>query len=285
MSEMVGQRVDYQLMLRGTGAYLDRYRASSIAVIEMPDGFALRYQEDGKGWRSVRLIYEDLEALQTDMEWRRDPRQRSDGQLTEEYQNLLRALGWELRRQSAKSILVEELDDRLLVTYLGLHPQGHNIWVKHMFFLGAAERETMLRAAGQRRTLGPPRGPILPRGAATDGQRGSLAPEDYWEMGEREQYRTELKNAWTGPRQDHGKAELVLTNRRILLRFGDGTDRTLLARVGKVSPEARRDLFSRIYKVEIHREGRDRLSLDCWDQAHMNEVAGRIEQVRLKVKR
>ena len=48
MSEMVGQRVDYQLMLRGTGAYLDRYRASSIAVIEMPDGFALRYQEDGK---------------------------------------------------------------------------------------------------------------------------------------------------------------------------------------------------------------------------------------------
>lgn len=294
---MAVERVPYQVVLRAIGAYLDEHAASAINVIETDDGFAVRYQRDpdrpdlGFG----RFSNDDLVALKAHLEWHRTPERRSGGPARSRvgYQDFFRALGYELDQIPAYDVLLDEVEDDLLLTYLQLDPAHGVIAHKRMIKAGPAERQEVLESARGRRQASAPSGLLdrlaqqsRPAGGAGNG--GNAPPllsmpaiEAPWEIGERQLYGTQLKNAWTAPKDEHGPSELVLTNRRIMLRFNDGTMyRAILGDLTDVSTDVRRELLSRQYRVELHRADGERLNLDCLDQNHMEEVTQQIASAR-----
>lgn len=162
-SERGREVVSYQRVLRTVGAYLDEYAASHVSLIETKDGFAVRTDRPGNGSVSdvVEFGYEDLVQRNSLLTRRRGrgamaaarPQHLTSGvrSLDAMYQDLLRALGWELDSSSAYNVLVEEVNSMLLVSYIVLHSPSDPVWVKRSATLGVPELETMLREAHTRR--------------------------------------------------------------------------------------------------------------------------------------
>jgi hypothetical protein len=119
--------VSYQRILRTVGAYLDEYAKSHVSLIETKDGFAVRTDTPGNGSVSdvLEFAYDDLVSRNSLLTRRRGrgamaaarPQRRHSGvrSLEAMYQDLFRALGWELDSSSAYNVLVEEVNGNLLV--------------------------------------------------------------------------------------------------------------------------------------------------------------------------
>lgn len=164
-SERGRDLVSYQRMLRTVGAYMDEYSASELSLLETRDGFALRTGGNGAGSNLLEFAYEDLVDRTSLLTRRRGrgamaaakPRRLHSGHrsLDAMYQDLLRALGWELDNSSAYNVLLEEVDNSLFVTYISLSGATDAAWKKRSAKLGIEELEIMLRDAHSRR-LPPP---------------------------------------------------------------------------------------------------------------------------------
>jgi hypothetical protein len=166
-SERGREVVSYQRILRSVGAYLDEFAASHVSLMETKDGFALRTDRPGNGSVSniIEFVYDDLVNRNSLLTRRRgrgamaaaQPQRLHSGirSLEAMYQDLFRALGWELDYSSAYNVLVEEVNESLLVSYVALNSPTDPVWIKRSATLGVPELESMLKEAHARR-LPPP---------------------------------------------------------------------------------------------------------------------------------
>jgi hypothetical protein len=155
--------VSYQRVLRTLGAYLDEFAASHVSLIETKDGFAMRTDRPGNGTVSdvLEFAYEELVDRNSLLTRRRGRGAMSAAQpqrlysgvrsLDAMYQDLFRALGWELDSSSAYNVLVEEVNASLLVSYIALNSPSDPVWTKRSATLGVPELESMLKEAYARR--------------------------------------------------------------------------------------------------------------------------------------
>lgn len=149
-------RIAYQSVLRSLGAHLDDLGARRINLLETEDGYAVRYQPDPRKPEIVLLhmSMHDLLILAEELE-RKRRRKALFGSKTDTagktYENVLRALGYELDQAEAYSILVDEIDEGMLVTYQYLNPiEGFNAR-KRMVILGSNAVHSVLSDAESRR--------------------------------------------------------------------------------------------------------------------------------------
>ncbi len=154
--EVISERVPYQAVLRALGSWLDDRRAKRVNVLEAMGGFAVRYQLDSANadTESFFLAYNRLLSLADELENRRKRRAfprlgREAPQAT--YENLLRALGYELDGIDAYSILIDEVDEGMLVTYQYLRPTEGFQARKRMVILGPEAVQSVLEDARARR--------------------------------------------------------------------------------------------------------------------------------------
>ncbi|GAC1443372.1 MAG: hypothetical protein NVSMB52_01660 [Chloroflexota bacterium] len=147
-------RVPYQATLRSIGSFIDDRHATGINILETPDGFSLRYEspENPCSPEVTLLRFSELLSLPRELENKRHrgfsfgPR-RSEGV----YEDRLRALGFELDGVQAYSVLIDELEDSLIVTFQYLEPsEGFNAH-KRMVLFGPDEMQSVLDDAHHRR--------------------------------------------------------------------------------------------------------------------------------------
>lgn len=278
---MLDDRFDYQQRLRALGAFLDDHNACMVNVMEMPDGFSVRSYHDPADLEGVSLVFgnKELDCFELDLEWRRARRLHDDSRM-DSYQDFFRVLGSELERERARYVVLDEVDDSFVLTYLYVDPDRGFMWRKRHVTLGLRERQAAVRAAHRRRRH--EEHGLLERLiliSPTVARHDQAPLEALSEPGEHELYRTELPNAWTRPGRQHGTTDLLVTNRRIVLHCRQGgTDRTLLDVVTGVSTQTVGSGILKLHAVDVHRDGMPHLSLECRSATHMAEIAQRIEE-------
>lgn len=146
----------YENVLRAVGAFLDRHAYGRFTLIELPEGFTLTAeQSDGEQSSELHFTWSDLSDQNSQlMRTRRFPGQKFGGQwhlAPTGRQDFLRALGFELDDAEAQSILIDELEDQLIVTYSHLDPSKGYQWRKRRTALGAQQMNEILQAAHGRR--------------------------------------------------------------------------------------------------------------------------------------
>jgi len=146
----------YQTSLRAIGAYLDQRPAGTVRVIEVPEGFEVHWLGSAADHHLQWVHLPVDELLQWGEELKRKKTRRafrSHAPITEDhsYENVFRALGFELDTLEAYSILVDELEDGFLVTYQFLNPHESYMLRKHMVILRRNEMFEVLSAADARR--------------------------------------------------------------------------------------------------------------------------------------
>jgi hypothetical protein len=154
---------NYQWKLRALGAFLDTQNATHISVIETRSGFATRYYQASGSHEPTFVLVEEpqLRAINDALRQRREPPATPGaaplgGPLSAQgkYQDFFRALGWELDDLSASSILLDEQEVGVLLTYAFRDPSNPQIWSKRSASLGPIEQEQILKEAyGRRRRL------------------------------------------------------------------------------------------------------------------------------------
>lgn len=146
----------YQWMLRAIGAYLDERAAGDVCVIETPEGFALRFagKEGSVPLDLMRFDYDTMVTYNKLLERRRQEQVRSGGLADDQnhqYQDVFRALGWELDDSDARNVLITEVEDGLLLTFLALRRDSGTQWEKQSANLGETAMQAILRDARSRR--------------------------------------------------------------------------------------------------------------------------------------
>jgi hypothetical protein len=109
-------RLTYQAALRAIGQWLDLQEATAgMRIVETPDGFLVAHTPDDDPDNDVSWMFtfDDMIALAEDM----SRRTRFPGGSVQ-YQDLLRAVGYELDEVEAHAVLLEQVNDDLLLTYL-----------------------------------------------------------------------------------------------------------------------------------------------------------------------
>jgi len=155
--KLPGDRVPYQSVLRALGTFLDDRAASGINLLETEGGFAVRYQPDKRTPQTVLVTMNADEvaslAAEVDRRRRRKAFHFGGGNAGEHrtYENILRALGYELDQVQAYSILVDEIDEGMVVTYQYLNPQEGFNARKRMVILGTDAMKSVLEDAQARR--------------------------------------------------------------------------------------------------------------------------------------
>ena len=145
----------YQRLLRSVGAYLDMQSASQIYVLEINDGFLLRFRSREDPWRlaSVRLDSAELLASDAHRQERRLERQTPEGTRAGGYEDILRAIGYHLEQVSARQVALDEVDGGYAVTY-HYNAAGDMTIQKHRTTITASDAEEVLRQARGRRRPG-----------------------------------------------------------------------------------------------------------------------------------
>ncbi len=154
---METQQVRYQPLMRVIGRYFDSNNAVRVRILEVPTGFFVyhwtdldsevqagrefTYAELSKEAGRLRLHAPHLRAL---------PGIRGHP-VKPTYQNFLRGLGFELEAAGAFSILLEELDDRFLLTYQYYAPEANYALHKRRVTLQTNEAGKIVSVAVKRR--------------------------------------------------------------------------------------------------------------------------------------
>jgi hypothetical protein len=146
----------YQMMLRTIGAYLDAEGARFVRVVETPTGMVLEYQPDPADPKQelLDLSYQDLLQMTRDLMGRRGQEEDEGtvpGKPSDSYQNFMRALGWELDQMPVSDVLLDEVGDNIVVTYLELDPRQGYVLQKKMAVVEPGERRAILQDAYARR--------------------------------------------------------------------------------------------------------------------------------------
>ncbi len=153
----------YQWRLRALGAFLDTQSAIDASVIEARQGFALRYYRRREQGDPLFVLIESpqLRAITEALQQRRTERAAAErtaqhpGQITEEdhYQDLFRALGWELDDLHGRNIVIDERGDGLYLAYSHTDAATGEWTRKRVATLGAEECQAILDDARRRRRM------------------------------------------------------------------------------------------------------------------------------------
>lgn len=152
---MAGQKLTYASMLDEVGAWLDDNSPHCFTVLETVDGFTVIFTATSEGPPRVAEMYFDRHSL---------GRQRRGNLLASlaggqsrrwslsiaGRQEFLAALGFELDHHQAQSVLIDELDDQLVVTYSYVDAAEGYLWHKHIVFLGPREISSIIETARER---------------------------------------------------------------------------------------------------------------------------------------
>jgi hypothetical protein len=157
-----GTKYSYYTMLRALGAWLDEEKPRRFTVLETVDGFTVILTQHGSGKPTLVEVHFDRQSL-GDRERRMVEKRRILGNpfgnsherawTLSQYgrQDFMRALGYELDDAEAQGLILDELDDRLLLTYSFVDPAQGYLWHKKMVSLGQDEIEKILEVARERR--------------------------------------------------------------------------------------------------------------------------------------
>lgn len=148
----------YQNMLRAIGRHLDTQGYRSITILEVEGGFVLRVlnQEDPTSPQAIELPHGDVQGLvlrNFTARGGKDDTVARPPLCPTGYEDFLRALGYELDRNSARSISVQELADGFAVAYVQLQ-QGRDsyLWESRSVVMQSAQIYALLNEAFKRRT-------------------------------------------------------------------------------------------------------------------------------------
>jgi hypothetical protein len=132
---------------------LDVIEASQVNVLEIQDGFAARYERaDVESVVMQRFFtFDEVRDLSWgDLKLRRRFRRRGFAE-PGGYQDLFRALGYELDATSAFQARIDESGDVLTLDYCTPPPAGESVPLQHRDVLGPDERSRVRQAAKARR--------------------------------------------------------------------------------------------------------------------------------------
>jgi len=147
----------YQHSLRAIGIYLDKEQPRRFTLIEVTGGFTLVTQrgESPDSLQEQHFTSSEIQGLgqrflhgrkvlgnRFSSSWRLVPSGRQD---------FLRSLGYELDDSHAHSLLLDELDDGMLVTYSYIDPSQGFQWRKQMNCLQLDHMKNMVDLARNRR--------------------------------------------------------------------------------------------------------------------------------------
>ncbi|HEX8918492.1 MAG TPA: hypothetical protein VF898_08310 [Chloroflexota bacterium] len=141
-----------EVLLRALGRQLDENDATDVRVLEVPSGFFVQFRQHGGTNQLVTLdrTYKDLANRQSSFPYPHVlKRHRSMGHVS--YENLFRALGYELDQVSAWTLLIEELTDGLMLTYQFLNPVEGYMMHKKIVTPTWEETEALVQSATSRR--------------------------------------------------------------------------------------------------------------------------------------
>ena len=118
---MEDSRIPYGRALRAVGVHLDAQHAASIRVVEVPEGFQIAYVpvQGGLQPETLALGFGDILTPRWESQ-RRSHRSRihlGHHRDAPSYEALLRAIGGELDRLEAYSVLIDELPEGFVATY------------------------------------------------------------------------------------------------------------------------------------------------------------------------
>jgi hypothetical protein len=146
------EHLTYQVALRALGAWLDDQGAApGIRILETMEGFVVQQssQHSTGAETSRTLTFDQVWDLDAARKNRKRSKEKDGG-----YQNVLRAIGFELDEADAHTILLEQIDDDLLLTYVYPHYVGGFALLKQFTVIAPEARQEMLRAAQSRRSQG-----------------------------------------------------------------------------------------------------------------------------------
>ena len=152
-------KATYQNELRAMGRFCDDNELRSIGIYEVADGFVLRGFADPNDPHSVQALEvpkDDIQSLimkNFTAKGRTTPHSRSPLCPTG-YEDFLRALGFELEKNQARGMMIQELADRMAVSWHQLisSEEGY-IWEPRSALLSAEDVEKLLDEAFNRRGL------------------------------------------------------------------------------------------------------------------------------------
>lgn len=151
----VGHRDTYQWLLRALGAHLDQQPSCRISLVELPDGFLVRLQRVLHKFEPeiVRFDRDTLHEQLDQLFAQHKPAARTFHQgvwsaFPNGHADFFRALGYELDQESARNVMLDELEDGMVVTYS--RPEGDG-WEKRVVLLERSDIESILNAAFERR--------------------------------------------------------------------------------------------------------------------------------------
>jgi hypothetical protein len=158
---VIVEKRQYSIMLRAIGDMLDQDSSGLFTIVELRDGFLLA--QSSPDIHAVRrheviLSYTKLEELgAVSGDTRRAP---SKGKVpapeslsSRSWHDTLRALGYELDEAEAASILIDQMEDLLIVSYGYVDATRGYMWHKRAVYLQSAEIETILETARARRRV------------------------------------------------------------------------------------------------------------------------------------
>jgi hypothetical protein len=131
---------------------LDEYSAERVCMLEGPGRFAVRYELPGDdqlhwSWIANERPDADRSALRRKQRLLRKRTASPAGR----YEDLFRALGYELEQEDASGILINCQTQNLTVSFTHLDP-GHSFMrMKQMVSLGPAEQDELRQTARIRR--------------------------------------------------------------------------------------------------------------------------------------
>jgi hypothetical protein len=151
----------YQWRLRALGAFLDTQFAAEVTIIEARPRFAVRYYRRRDEGDPIFVLVESaqLRAITEALKQRRRslfddaPTAQHPGPITadDRYQDLFRALGWELDDLKGSNVVIDEREDGLYIAYAYRDPATGKTTRKRVANLGPVEREAILTDARRRR--------------------------------------------------------------------------------------------------------------------------------------
>lgn len=145
----------YQWLLRALGAHLDQEPSCRISLVEVPEGFLVRLQRVLHKFEPEIIRFE-REMLHQELDHlfqQHKPASRTFHQgvwsaFPNGHADFFRALGYELDQESARNVMLDELEDGMVVTYS--RPDGDG-WQKRVVVLERGDIESILNAAFERR--------------------------------------------------------------------------------------------------------------------------------------
>jgi hypothetical protein len=160
----VEEKVPYQSTLRQIGRYLDEHPSRHFNLLELPDGYAVRYEIDDSRM-NIEATFFTWEMI-FDMEGEALPRReaqkgirlgRNTGAYLERapngYEEFLRSLGYELDTTGAYTIALDELDAGIVITYLFIDARTSYVPQKQSLYLSPEETDRVMGDAFSRRAI------------------------------------------------------------------------------------------------------------------------------------